>query len=91
LDQHENEEDATNVEHEGNVSEEEEENVEQALVDTLSALQVRRGHGPNKLPSGRFVITVVNEVVDPTQPPIFSKCVENISRKTRKRKCPYHI
>jgi hypothetical protein len=35
LDQHENEEDATNAEHEGDVNEEEEGNVEQALVDTL--------------------------------------------------------
>jgi methyl coenzyme M reductase subunit D len=39
-------------------------------VGTLSASQVRRGRGPNKLPSGRFVITVVNEVRDPTQPPV---------------------
>jgi hypothetical protein len=80
LDQHENEEDATiaeqalaptNVEHEGDVNEEEEEgNVEQALVDTLSVSQVRCGRGPNKLPSGRFVITAINEVGDPTQPSI---------------------
>jgi hypothetical protein len=77
LDQHENEEDATNAEqalaptnteHEGDVNEEEEENVEQALVDTLSASQVRRGRGPNKLPSEHFVIKAVNEVGDPTQP-----------------------
>jgi hypothetical protein len=69
LDQHENEEDVTNVEHEGNVNEEEG-NAEQALVDTLSASQVRHGRGPNKLPSGCFVITVVNKVGDPTQPPV---------------------
>jgi hypothetical protein len=31
---------------------------------------VRRGRGPNKLPSGHFVITIVNVVGDPTQPPI---------------------
>jgi hypothetical protein len=70
LGQHENEEDATNAEHEGDVNEEEEGNTEQALVDTLSASQVRHGRGPNKLSSGRFVIMVVNEVGDPTQPPI---------------------
>jgi hypothetical protein len=79
LDQHENEEDAANAiqalaptdaEHEGDVNEEEEGNAEQDLVDTLSASQVRRGCGPNKLPSGRFVFTVVNEVGDPTQPSI---------------------
>jgi hypothetical protein len=39
-------------------------------VGTLSATQVRRGRGPNKLPSGCFVIMAVNEVGDPTQPPI---------------------
>jgi hypothetical protein len=39
-------------------------------VGSLSASQVRRGHGPNKLPSGCFVIMEVNEVGDPTQPPI---------------------
>ncbi len=69
LNQDENEEDATNAEHEGDENEEEG-NVEQALVGSLSASQVRRGRGPNKLPSGRFVITEVNEVGDPTQPPI---------------------
>jgi hypothetical protein len=75
LDQHENEEDATNAEqalaptnaeHEGDVNEEEEGNVEQALVDTLSVSQVRCGRRPNKLPSGRFIITAVNEAGDPT-------------------------
>jgi hypothetical protein len=39
-------------------------------VDTLSASQVRHDRGPNKLPSGCFVITVVNKVGDPTQPPV---------------------
>jgi hypothetical protein len=62
LDQHENKEDATNAKHEGDVNEEQEGNAGQALVDTLPASQVSRGHGPNKLPSGCFVITVVNEV-----------------------------
>jgi hypothetical protein len=66
--QDENEEDARNAEHEGDENEEDEGNAEQALVGTLSASQVRRGRGPNKLPSGRFVITEVNEVGDPTQP-----------------------
>jgi hypothetical protein len=71
MDQHENEEDAINAKHEGDVNEEEEEgNAGQAVVDTLSASQVRCGRGPNKLPSGCFVITMVNEVGDPTQPPI---------------------
>jgi hypothetical protein len=68
LDQHENEEYAINAEHEGDVNEEEG-NAQQALVDTLSTSQVRHGRGPNKLPSRCFVITVVNEVGDPTQPP----------------------
>jgi hypothetical protein len=31
---------------------------------------MRRGHGSNKLPSGHFVIMEVNEVGDPTQPPV---------------------
>jgi hypothetical protein len=70
LDQYENEEDATNAEHEGDVNEEEDGNVEQVPVDTLSASPLSRGRGPKKLPSGRFVITVVNEVGDPMQPPI---------------------
>jgi hypothetical protein len=51
LDQHENEE---NAEHEGDVNKEDERNVEQALVDTLSASQVRHGREPNKLPSEHF-------------------------------------
>jgi hypothetical protein len=68
--QDENEEDATNAEHEGDGNEEDEGNAEQALVGALSASQVRRGRGPNKVPSGHFVITEVNEVGDPTQPPI---------------------
>jgi hypothetical protein len=57
------EDDARNVEHE-----EDEGNVEHALVGTLSTSQVRRGRGLNKLPSGHFVITTVNEAGDPTQP-----------------------
>jgi hypothetical protein len=64
----ENEDDARNVEHEGDVNEEDEGNVEQALVSTLSTSQLRHGHAPKKLPSGHFVITVANEVGDPTQP-----------------------
>jgi hypothetical protein len=70
LDHHENEKDATNAEHEGDVNEEVEGNIEQALVDTLSASQVRCDRGLNKLPRGCFVITVVNEVGDLTQPHI---------------------
>jgi hypothetical protein len=70
LNQDENEGDATNAKHEGDVNEEDKGNAEQALVGTLSASQVRHGRGPNKLPSGRFVITTVNEVGDPTQPPV---------------------
>jgi hypothetical protein len=70
LDQHENEENATNTEHASDVNEEEE-NVEQALVDTLSASQVRCGHGLNKLSSGHFVITAVNEVGDPCNHPFW--------------------
>jgi hypothetical protein len=66
LNQDENEEDAINAEHEGNENEEDERNAEQALVGSFSASQVRRGRGPNKLPSGHFVITEVNEVGDPT-------------------------
>jgi hypothetical protein len=31
---------------------------------------VRCGRGPNKLPSGLFVITEVNEVGAPSQPPV---------------------
>jgi hypothetical protein len=69
LNQDENEEDATNVEHEGDENEEDEGNAEQALVGALSASQVRRGHCLNKLPNRCFVITEVNEVGDPTQPP----------------------
>jgi hypothetical protein len=50
------------------VNEEDEGNAEHALVGTLSASQVRCGHGPNKLPSRHFVIMAVNEIGDPTQP-----------------------
>jgi hypothetical protein len=70
LNQDENEENATNAKHEGNENEEDEENAEQALVGSLSASQVRRGRGLNKLPSVCFIITEVNEVGDPTQPPV---------------------
>jgi hypothetical protein len=70
LNQDENEEDATNVEHEGNENEEDEGNAEQALVGSVSASQVRCGRGPNKLPSGSFLITEVNEVGDPMQPSV---------------------
>jgi hypothetical protein len=68
--QDENEGDTANANHEDDANEEYEGNDEQALVDTLLASQVRRGHSPNKLPSGHFVITVVNEVGDPMQPPV---------------------
>jgi hypothetical protein len=70
LNQDESEGDATNAEHEGDANEEDEGNAEQVLVCTLSASQVRRDRGPNKLPIGCFVITAVNEVGDPTQPPV---------------------
>jgi hypothetical protein len=70
LNQDDEEYDARNAKHEGDELEEDEGIVEQALVDALLASQVRHGRGPNKLPSGRFVITVVNEVGDPTQPPV---------------------
>jgi hypothetical protein len=70
LNQDENEEDATNVEHESDGNEEDEGNAEQALVGALSASQVRRGRGLNKLPSGLFVITEVIEAGYPMQPPI---------------------
>jgi hypothetical protein len=70
LNQDENEEDARNAEHEDDENEEGEGNAEQALVDALSASQVRRGRGSNKLLSGCFVITEVNEVGEPTQPPV---------------------
>jgi hypothetical protein len=62
----ENEQVARNAEPKG----EDEGNAEQALVGALSASQVRCGRGLNKLPSGRFVITTVNEVGDLTQPPV---------------------
>jgi hypothetical protein len=68
LDQHENKEDERNVEHEGDVNEEDEGNDKQVIVGTLSESQVRHGRGPKKLPSGHFVITMVNEVGDPMQP-----------------------
>jgi hypothetical protein len=70
LNQDENVEDATNAEHEGNENEEDEGKAEQDLVGSLSASQVRRAHGPNKLPSRHFVIIEVNEVGDTMQPPI---------------------
>jgi hypothetical protein len=70
LNQDENEGDATNAEHEGDANEEDEGNAEQAIVGTLLASQVRYGRGLHELPSGHFVITTVNEVVDPTQPSV---------------------
>jgi hypothetical protein len=39
-------------------------------VSALSTSQVRCGRGPNKLPSGHFVITEVNEDGYPMQPPV---------------------
>jgi hypothetical protein len=76
---------------EGDENEEDEGNAEQALVSALSASQVRRGHGSNKLHSRRFVITTVNEVGDPTQPPVLVNTWKTSIEKTRKRKCPYHV
>jgi hypothetical protein len=70
LNQDDNEEDATNAEHEGDGNEEDEGNGEEALVCALSVSQMRRGRGPNKLLSRCFLITEVNEVGDPTQPPV---------------------
>jgi hypothetical protein len=70
LNQDDNEEDATNVEHEDGGNKEDEGNAKETLVGALSASQVRRGRGPNKLPSGHFIIMEVNEVGDPMQPPI---------------------
>jgi hypothetical protein len=70
LNKDENDGDATNAEHEGDANEEDEGNAEQALVGTLSVSQVRRVRGPNKLPNGCFVIMTINEVGDPTQPPV---------------------
>jgi hypothetical protein len=70
LNQDENEEDARHAEHEGDENEEDERNDEQALVGALSASQMRYGRSLNKLPSGRFIIMVVNEVGDPMQPPV---------------------
>jgi hypothetical protein len=39
-------------------------------VGALSTSQVRHDRGPNKLPSGHFGITEVNEVGYPMQPPV---------------------
>jgi hypothetical protein len=97
LNQDESEGDATNVEHEGNVNEEDEGNVEQALVGTLLAPQVRCGRGPNKLPSGNFVITTANEVGDPTQPPIsLNAWKTSVGKLVRENvpvtyRCPCHV
>jgi hypothetical protein len=88
LDQHQNEEDATNAEHEGDVKEEEEGNAEQTLEDTLSASQVRHGRGLNKLPSGCFVITIVNEVGDLTQPPVLVNAWKTSIRKLIRENVP---
>jgi hypothetical protein len=62
------EDDARNAEHDGDVNEEDEGNAEHALVGTLSTSQLRHARGPNKLPTGCFVITKVNEIGYPTQP-----------------------
>jgi hypothetical protein len=70
LNQDENEEDARHAEHEGDENKEDERNDEQALVGALSASQMRHGRSLNKLPSGRFIIMVVNEDGDPMQPPV---------------------
>jgi hypothetical protein len=59
---------ATNVEHEGDGNEEDEENAKQALAGALSTSQVRCGRDLNKFSRGCF--TEVDEVGDPTQPPI---------------------
>jgi hypothetical protein len=88
LNQNENEDDATNAEDEGDQNEEDEENAEQALVGalvgTLLASQLRHGRGPNKLPSRCFVITEVNEVEDPTQPPILvNACKISVGKLVR--------
>jgi hypothetical protein len=84
----ENEEAATNAEHEGDGNEEDERNVVQALVGALSISQVRRGRGPNKYPSGHFVITKVNEVGDPMQPLVLVNAWKTSARKLIRQNDP---
>jgi hypothetical protein len=89
LNQDDNDGDATNAELEGDANEEDEGNAEQALVVTLTASQVRRGRGPNKLPSGCFVITAVNEVGDPTQPPVSVNAWKTLVGKLVRKNVPF--
>jgi hypothetical protein len=70
------------------VNEEDEGNAEHALVGTLSASQVRRGRGPNKLPSGHFFITVVDEVGDPRQPLILVNAWKTLVGKLARENFP---
>jgi hypothetical protein len=57
-------------------------------VGALSASQVRCGHGPNKLLSRCFVITEVNEVRDPTQPPVSVNMRKTSVRKLVRENIP---
>jgi hypothetical protein len=57
-------------------------------VGTLSASQVRRDRGPNKFSSGRFVITEVDEIGDPTQPPISLNTWKTSVRKLVRENVP---
>jgi hypothetical protein len=88
LNQDENIEDATNAKHQGDGNEEDEGNAKEALVGALSASQVRRGRGPNKLLSRHFVITEVDEVGDTTQPPVLVNAWETSVGKLIRENVP---
>ncbi|GJM95597.1 hypothetical protein PR202_ga12358 [Eleusine coracana subsp. coracana] len=60
-----------NQEDEENLEGEEDDDVEGPNQDndgTQTSFQVRHGRGPNKQPSGRYVITEISDARDPLQP-----------------------
>jgi hypothetical protein len=57
-------------------------------VGALSASQVRRGRGLNKLPREHFIITEVNEVGDPMQPPVSVNAWKTSIRKLVRENIP---
>jgi hypothetical protein len=58
------------------------------MLHALSTTQVRCGRGPNKLPSGCFVIRAANEVGDPTQPSISVNAWKTLVEKLIRENVP---
>jgi hypothetical protein len=60
-------------------------------IDTQSTTHVRRGHGPNRIPSGRYVIAEVIGAREPKTPTALVNVWTNIIGKSHRRKGGHHL